>query len=106
MADLSAALATQLHNIQAKTGRTIAALHDELAATGLAKVGEKRNWLMATHKLGYGMATPTPWRCWRARFRPASTMARWLPRRLARAILWMPCTLARRSNCGQCTKRY
>jgi len=56
MADLSAALATQLHNIQAKTGRTIAALHDELAATGLAKVGEKRNWLMATHKLGYGDA--------------------------------------------------
>src|SRR5688572_27001507 len=56
MADLSAALRTQLRNIQARTGRTIAALHAELAATGLAKVGEKRSWLMATHKLGYGDA--------------------------------------------------
>ena len=56
MANPQAALMTQLHNIQAKTGRTIAALHAELAATGLAKVGEKRNWLMTTHKLGYGDA--------------------------------------------------
>jgi hypothetical protein len=56
MADPQAALITQLRNIQAKTGRTIAALHAELAGTGLAKVGEKRNWLMATHKLGYGDA--------------------------------------------------
>jgi hypothetical protein len=56
MADPQAALLTQLHNIQAKTGRTIAALHAELAATGLAKVGEKRSWLMSTHKLGYGDA--------------------------------------------------
>ena len=61
MADLSAALRTQLRNIQARTGRTIAALHAELAATGLAKVGEKRSWLMATHKLA--MATQTRWRC-------------------------------------------
>ena len=56
MADQHAALMTQLRNIQSKTGRTIAALHAELAATGLAKVGEKRSWLMATHKLGYGDA--------------------------------------------------
>ena len=56
MADPQAALLTQLHNIQARTGRTIAALHAELAATGLAKVGEKRSWLMSTHKLGYGDA--------------------------------------------------
>jgi hypothetical protein len=56
MADPQAALLTQLRNIQAKTGRTIAALHAELAATGLAKVGEKRSWLMASHKLGYGDA--------------------------------------------------
>ena len=56
MADPQAALLTQLRNIQAKTGRTIAALHAELAATGLAKVGEKRSWLMTTHTLGYGDA--------------------------------------------------
>jgi hypothetical protein len=56
MADPQAALLTQLHNIQARTGRTIAALHAELAATGLVKVGEKRSWLMSTHKLGYGDA--------------------------------------------------
>jgi len=56
MADPQAALMTQLRNIQAKTGRTIAALHAELAATGLAKVGEKRSWLMTTHALGYGDA--------------------------------------------------
>ena len=56
MANPQAALITQLRNIQAKTGRTIAALHAELAATGLAKVGEKRNWLMTTHTLGYGDA--------------------------------------------------
>ena len=56
MADQQAALMTQLRNIQAKTGRKIAALHAELADTGLAKVGEKRTWLMTTHKLGYGDA--------------------------------------------------
>ena len=56
MADPQAALITQLRNIEARTGRTIATLHAELAATGLAKVGEKRSWLMTTHKLGYGDA--------------------------------------------------
>ena len=48
MADPQAAQLTQLRNIQAKTGRTIAALHAELGATGLAKVSEKRTWLMTT----------------------------------------------------------
>lgn len=56
MADPQAALMTQLRNVQARTGRTVGALHAELAATGLARVGEKRAWLMATHKLGYGDA--------------------------------------------------
>jgi len=56
MADPQAALLTQLRNIQGKTGKPIAALHAELADTGLAKVGEKRSWLMATYKLGYGDA--------------------------------------------------
>lgn len=56
MADPAAAVLTQLRNIQSRTGRTIAALHAELAATGLAKVGEKRSWLMEHHALGYGDA--------------------------------------------------
>ncbi|MCW5634183.1 MAG: DUF4287 domain-containing protein [Rubrivivax sp.] len=56
MADPQAALLTQLRNIQAKTGKSIAALHAELDATGLAKAGEKRSWLMETYKLGYGDA--------------------------------------------------
>jgi hypothetical protein len=56
MADPQAAALTQLRNIQTKTGKTIAALHDALAATGLAKVGEKRSWLMEQFKLGYGDA--------------------------------------------------
>ena len=56
MPDPQAALMTQLRNIESKTGRTIAALHAELAATGLAKVGEQRSWLMTAFKLGYGDA--------------------------------------------------
>jgi hypothetical protein len=56
MADPQAATLTQLRNIQAKTGRSIAQLHAALEATGLAKVGDKRSWLMAQFELGYGDA--------------------------------------------------
>ena len=56
MADPKAAQLTQLKNIQDKTGQSIQSLHDALAKTGLAKVGEKRSWLMETYKLGYGDA--------------------------------------------------
>jgi hypothetical protein len=56
MADPAAATLTQLRNIQDRTGRSIAELHAALAATGLAKVGEKRSWLMEQFKLGYGDA--------------------------------------------------
>ncbi len=56
MADPQAATRTQLRNIQAKTGKTIAALHAAVAATGLAKTGERRTWLMEHFKLGYGDA--------------------------------------------------
>ncbi len=56
MADPQAAVLTQLRNIQTKTGRSIAALHAALGETGLAKVGEKRSWLMEHFKLGYGDA--------------------------------------------------
>lgn len=56
MADPRAAVLTQLRNIQAKTGQPIAALHAALAATGLAKVGDKRSWLIEQFELGYGDA--------------------------------------------------
>jgi hypothetical protein len=56
MADPQAATLTQLRNIQAKTGRSIADLHAALAKTALVKVSERRAWLMETYKLGYGDA--------------------------------------------------
>ena len=56
MADPQAAVQTQLKNVQAKTGRTIAELHAAVAGTGLAKHGEKRSWLMEHFALGYGDA--------------------------------------------------
>jgi Domain of unknown function (DUF5655)/Domain of unknown function (DUF4287) len=56
MADPQAAVLTQLRNIQGRTGKSIAQLHEALAGTGLAKVGEKRSWLMQTFALGYGDA--------------------------------------------------
>jgi hypothetical protein len=54
MADPQAALLTQLRNIQAKTGKSIAGLQAAAQASGLAKHGEKRSWLMEQFKLGYG----------------------------------------------------
>lgn len=56
MADPNAAVITQLNNIQAKTGKTIAELHAAVAASGAAKHGGKRSWLMENFKLGYGDA--------------------------------------------------
>jgi len=56
MADPQAATLTQLRNIQARTGRTIAELLAAVAASGLAKHGEKRSWLMEQYRLGYGDA--------------------------------------------------
>jgi hypothetical protein len=56
MADPQAATLTQLRNIQARTGKTIAELHAVLAASGLAKTGERRSLLMEQFKLGYGDA--------------------------------------------------
>lgn len=56
MADPVAATITQLKNIQAKTGKSIAELHQAVAASGAAKHGEKRSWLMEHFKLGYGDA--------------------------------------------------
>lgn len=56
MADPHAATLTQLRNIQTRTGKSIAELHAAVAASGLAKHGEKRSWLMEQFKLGYGDA--------------------------------------------------
>ncbi|MDR7332303.1 DUF5655 domain-containing protein [Roseateles asaccharophilus] len=56
MADPQAALVTQLRNIQARTGKTIPALHELLTASGLQKTGERRSLLMEQLGLGYGDA--------------------------------------------------
>ena len=56
MADPQAATLTQLRNVQARTGKTIAELLAAVQASGLAKHGERRSWLMEQFKLGYGDA--------------------------------------------------
>lgn len=56
MADPKAALANQLRNIEARTGRTFAQLCALIADSGLTKVGEQRAMLMDKLKLGYGDA--------------------------------------------------
>lgn len=56
MADPQAATLNQLRNIQAKTGKSIADLLAAVRASGLAKHGERRSWLMEQFKLGYGDA--------------------------------------------------
>ena len=56
MADPIAATITQLKNIQARTGKTIAELHAAVAGSGAVKHGEKRAWLMEQFKLGHGDA--------------------------------------------------
>jgi hypothetical protein len=56
MADPQAALLTQLRNIQTRTGQSITALQKAAEASGLAKHGERRSWLMEHYQLGYGDA--------------------------------------------------
>lgn len=56
MADPTAALITQLRNIQTRCGQSIPQLHAALEGCGLAKHGEKRSWLMERYGLGYGDA--------------------------------------------------
>jgi hypothetical protein len=48
--------AAQIRNIEAKTGKTLAAFRAAVAASGKAKHGEIRSWLMETYGLGYGDA--------------------------------------------------
>lgn len=56
MADPAAALATQLRNIEAKTGKTLVQLRRLIKDSGLEKVGEQRSMLMEKLGLGYGDA--------------------------------------------------
>lgn len=56
MTDPDQARATQLRNIEAKTGLSLAALREAVAASGKEKHGEVRGWLIETYGLGYGDA--------------------------------------------------
>jgi Domain of unknown function (DUF5655)/Domain of unknown function (DUF4287) len=56
MADPQAAVLTQLRNIEARTGKRIAELHELLTASGLQKTGERRSLLMEQLGMGYGDA--------------------------------------------------
>ncbi len=56
MADPQAAVLTQLRNIQTRTGKPLAELLAAVKASGLAKHGERRSWLMEQYTLGYGDA--------------------------------------------------
>jgi Domain of unknown function (DUF5655)/Domain of unknown function (DUF4287) len=56
MADPQAALATQLRNIETKTGQTLAQWRAVVAASGLDRHGEVRAMLMARFGLGHGDA--------------------------------------------------
>jgi Domain of unknown function (DUF5655)/Domain of unknown function (DUF4287) len=56
MADPQTAIATQLRNIESKTGKTFAQLCKLIDASGLTKVGEQRAMLMDKLRLGYGDA--------------------------------------------------
>ena len=46
----------QIRNIEAKTGKDLAAIRAAVAASGKVKHGEIRSWLMETYGLGYGDA--------------------------------------------------
>jgi hypothetical protein len=56
MPDPQAALATQLKNIETRTGKSLAQLGDMIAGSGLSKHAEIRAWLQQQLGLGYGDA--------------------------------------------------
>ncbi|MGE0742670.1 MAG: DUF5655 domain-containing protein [Hyphomonadaceae bacterium] len=56
MADMDKAIATQLANIEKKTGKSLAQLSAAIAKSGKAKHGEIRSWLMESYGLGHGDA--------------------------------------------------
>ena len=57
MSSLDKARETQMGNIQAKTGKTLAELKTLIAASGLTKHGEIRQMVMDRFGLGYGDAS-------------------------------------------------
>jgi hypothetical protein len=56
MSSLDQARATQLRNIEAKTGKSLDQLRALIKGSGLAKHGELRSWAMQQFGLGYGDA--------------------------------------------------
>jgi hypothetical protein len=56
MADSDKALATQIANIEKKSGKSLAQLHAAIGQSGLEKHGEIRAWLMQTYGIGHGDA--------------------------------------------------
>jgi hypothetical protein len=56
MGSLDQARDTQLRNIEAKTGKSLAEFRSTIAASGLSKHGEIRTMLMGKYGLGYGDA--------------------------------------------------
>lgn len=56
MADLDKATATQLANIEKKTGRSLAQLTAAIKKSGKQKHGEIRDWLKQAYGLGHGDA--------------------------------------------------
>ncbi len=56
MADIEKAVATQLANIERKTGKSLAQLRGAIAESGRTRHGEIRSWLMEVHGLGHGDA--------------------------------------------------
>ena len=72
MADPQAALVTQLRNIEARTGQTLAQLRSAISDSGLTKHGEVRTMLMQRYSLGYGDANTL---AHRAKAEPAQAAA-------------------------------
>lgn len=56
MADMEKAVATQLANIEKKTGKSFAQLAAAIKTSGKAKHVEIRSWLMETYGIGHGDA--------------------------------------------------
>ena len=56
MADMDKAIATQIANIEKKTGKSLAQLTAAIKKSGKAKHGEIRSWLMESYGLGHGDA--------------------------------------------------
>ncbi len=56
MADMDKAAATQIANIEKKTGKSLAQLTAAIKKSGKQKHGEIRSWLMESYGLGHGDA--------------------------------------------------